>query len=644
MGQTPINVYKTLLSRKGSEGNHDRMAVDHPRNAKQVKNTIYTKRRNEKISRDEIFSLHELALQLDAFIWNITTYPDIMVFVGLPDIIRLSCSLLETSLKQKHPQLLSYDTTFQLGDFYLSVLVQRNTILENDPIYPVGFMLHERKCTIYHERFLQEVLGRLGMNSNKYKNIPIIVDREKAIVKALKKNFSHLSIAFCQVHMLRDVEFWIRKQKGGNDDVKVLKDHVEQLIDSPSPAEFNNRHENFSKALSESFKHYFEIHLKHDIQCHLVSYITQKFPAFEGKSATNNISESMNKMIRNQTEWKELPLDAMVLSLYYMQTYFINEFERAKCGLGNYNPKTSYYVPQKGCKIPVAPFYPLEDIIKRVKSNMDVTPCTVEKRTSLQMSQKSLAHCVVEMDFVSFHPHLKVFLVKSPRNDNVYTVKFTSKGPVCVFPSTGKCYHILAVEMTTNIFLPTKTTYSLSQMRKNARGREKKSGRKQPRAKDYNYSLDAAPDSLLSLMEEPSNLQDTMTAHHSSSYITEDEELSQKNTAELTHHVTSTPTSKTANHSLWLTIDMCIPDWSTVSDQYKSLSPTMWLEDVVIDQALLAFINISKRAHSVAAFPTYIFQFATNNVFAPVLRFSAANKVLNCDVFLIPFNTDVVGS
>ena len=64
---------------------------------------------------------------------------------GMPEIIDLARTNLVEAIKFSYPQILSYDTTFQMGDFCVSVLVMRNTSLVNDPVFPVGFMMHERK-------------------------------------------------------------------------------------------------------------------------------------------------------------------------------------------------------------------------------------------------------------------------------------------------------------------------------------------------------------------------------------------------------------------------------------------------------------------------------------------------------------------
>ena len=48
-------------------------------------------------------------------------------------------------------QCLSYDTTFQLGDFYVLALFFRHIIFRENPCMPALFLIHERKFQQHHE-------------------------------------------------------------------------------------------------------------------------------------------------------------------------------------------------------------------------------------------------------------------------------------------------------------------------------------------------------------------------------------------------------------------------------------------------------------------------------------------------------------
>ncbi len=76
---------------------------------------IYSPRKDKlRLTHDALYNVHELAYDLEDFVKIITTYPDLIIICGLNKLITELKSILQTD--SECPQLLSYDTTFQLGD------------------------------------------------------------------------------------------------------------------------------------------------------------------------------------------------------------------------------------------------------------------------------------------------------------------------------------------------------------------------------------------------------------------------------------------------------------------------------------------------------------------------------------------------
>ncbi|XP_061655333.1 uncharacterized protein LOC133489966 [Phyllopteryx taeniolatus] len=448
----------------------EHMPVNFPHHLKQVQNATYATRSAQGISHDEMYSIHELAYQLPGFVWYISTFPDLLVFAGMPEMMDLAQDNLEEAVEFKYPQMLGYETTFQMGDFYVSVLTVRNTSLVDDPVFPVGFMLHERELMQHHEMFLHDILGKLRMGEEKFHSVPIAVGREKGIVEALKTRFPNISLVLCRNRVLHDIEYWVKKNGCTRDDIEVLKDQIEELINLRNRDEFEAHYSKFAAMWPKEFIKYFNQHLREDLS-NIAFFGTEQFDAFKHNGPTNNISESMHKMLKSQDEWKELPVDAMVLSFYYMQSFFLSEFQRARYGLGSYNLKRGVPVPLTDIDIPS--FVPLEDIVGKVKDHLRDEQSREHKNTKLSMFQTSLANTVVKMGLVSLTSSAGVFVVKSPWNETVHVVQNNPDGAECCCPSTGKCCHILAVEMATGMSLHIKRPYNLSQMRKRDRGRAK---------------------------------------------------------------------------------------------------------------------------------------------------------------------------
>ena len=115
----------------------------------QVCNMKHRSNEQNRISQDSMFNLHEIAYDLPQFVWFIQTYPDLLCACGIEEILdQLDRILL---IDPAIPQLLSYDTTFQLGDFYVSTLLFRHVIFKESPVIPALFLIHERKFQSVHE-------------------------------------------------------------------------------------------------------------------------------------------------------------------------------------------------------------------------------------------------------------------------------------------------------------------------------------------------------------------------------------------------------------------------------------------------------------------------------------------------------------
>jgi hypothetical protein len=104
---------------------------------------------SSKIGRDEFLALHELAYMIPGFVWTISTFPDLVVTCGL----QFMCDLVQKS----SIILMSYDTTFNPGDFHVSVLVAQVGSFVQQPVIPVAFVIHEKKFQSVHTEFLDKL-------------------------------------------------------------------------------------------------------------------------------------------------------------------------------------------------------------------------------------------------------------------------------------------------------------------------------------------------------------------------------------------------------------------------------------------------------------------------------------------------------
>jgi hypothetical protein len=295
-----------------------------PRNARQIKYYKEKTSTRTRIGSDAILNVHELAYAIPEFVWSVRTYPDLVVCFGLPEFIEIlhCCSVC----------LLSYDTTFNLGDFYLSVLVVRLTIEEEAPCIPIAFVLHERKFNTVHEEFFHQFNQRLKRTINAY----IVTDGEQAIVKAVKEKLPSWHMMTCWNHLLRDVEAWVKKHQGSSSDVIIYKGNIREILESSSVEQFASKEATLEPSWSEPFRLYYAEHLRSRLQTSYTGHLHEI--GLEVNSITNNMSESMNNVIKSFNGWRENTPDLCLLSLYRLQVYYKTQITRSELGFGPYTP------------------------------------------------------------------------------------------------------------------------------------------------------------------------------------------------------------------------------------------------------------------------------------------------------------------
>ena len=185
--------------------------------------------------------------------------------------------------------------------------------------------------------FLADIFEETGLASSK--NIPIITDREKDITDCLQTNFPILTNIYSTNYIIGDIKQWLQSS-GSKHDIKVLKDDIRRLIQYHTKEDFDSTYKVLSSTWSLPFVEYDKKHLYNDFIAHCCYFVTCKFAAFlKGLVVTNNISESMNYVIKCVSNHKEMPLDCIIIIFKQMQDMFYYEFLRALTKFGNFQLK-----------------------------------------------------------------------------------------------------------------------------------------------------------------------------------------------------------------------------------------------------------------------------------------------------------------
>ena len=170
---------------------------------------------------------------------------------------------------------------------------------------------------------------------------------------------------------------------------------------------------------------------------------------------TNNQAEGLNYVLKQLQEWKEAPVDCMLLALHYLQGYYQVEIARGHQGLGNYHlhPQFSTLLTTPPLLISEENVYCPEKIVEQIKESLNppsavepTVPSTSTSKPARQhLSQHERARRVLNENQISVDLKLHTFTVMGSTCPHVVTL-FPKE--TCSCPSTTQCYHILAAKIS----------------------------------------------------------------------------------------------------------------------------------------------------------------------------------------------------
>ena len=323
----PGLLYKEKISQQNSESVDTETEL--PRNLKQLQNLRVKYLDEKRISKDEFYNLHEIAFDIqNKFVQKVITIPDLVCVCGMKEVLSDADKAI---MLNETGQLLSYDTTFMLGDFYVSLLLFRHTIFVENPSIPALFLIHERKLFETHQVLFQEAVKVIP--SLKNSNCCLVTDKEQAIIKAVEAELPQIRRLQCWNHIFRDIRFWLRKRKAPMQEIAVYLDDVCQMFHFATEDEYDEKLEKYSKTWDSAFHQYYmkEIHPDSFLIGRWVLQPLNLYNPYSG--VTNNQSESFNKVIKEFQSWKEAPLDSFILAMYRLQLYYYNEIKRGLAGM-----------------------------------------------------------------------------------------------------------------------------------------------------------------------------------------------------------------------------------------------------------------------------------------------------------------------
>ena len=208
---------------------------------------------------------------------------------------------------------------------------------------------------------------------------------------------------------------------------------------------------------------------------------------------TNNTSESFNAVLHRLQKWKQVPLDVITVSLYYLSSYYHREITRSLHQCGRWELKDGFdFLKREPAIMPrLTPTWDPKDIVDKVSTSDSVTHLTQAMSDSSDSNNtaKSTTHFGLANEAVMSNR------VKAVGNGAWVELEVDGVTPraVRLFPketcscaSTITCFHITACRMMVELPPSLKCKINATELhrRKCHAVNKRPAGRKRPRKED----------------------------------------------------------------------------------------------------------------------------------------------------------------
>ena len=431
--------------------------VAKPKSSKQVANKQYNSRRNYDIDECEITSVLQMNNEIGRFVKHLSLLPSLKIILINNELASLWASMAA----DEGVSTLSIDTTYNLGDFYVTTVVGRHRYFEREPAFSVACLLHHRRDSSSHETLLKELKNKCPIiNSCK---VAMISDRERSIIKAIDTELPMAYKFVCWNHIFQDIKHWLKKNGGTSHDKTAYRSYILELLESKSDTEYEDRYEKAKLEWTQTFINYFDANLKDTIKKNHQGKLLDKNLYIQGSGITINISESMSAMYKRLSQYKELSIDKMTLAFYHLTCFYLHEINRGYRNIGDWVVKVmhkSKIIAKETPTLAIGSNSP-EEIVKIVKNKQKLVKVSKKGIKSWHTTKERMAKFLVNDGRVHLDCKTGTFLVDG---FNKKRQAVLLNPPSCSCSVDKCCIHILAARMSIrqDTPVPKKPSFTLS--------------------------------------------------------------------------------------------------------------------------------------------------------------------------------------
>lgn len=461
-----------------------------------------------KFCQEEVCNLVEMTHDLQDYIHMFFLVPEVGVVLAHRAMLHEFRSVLSTPTQQ--PQLLSYNITEKIGNYFVSPLLFKHTLFSEAPVMPVAFLIHESKSQYAQGMFMSfmakevpEMIGALFVTSG-----------EENVLKAMQNKLPQVWHLCGWRQVQASVRRWLKQQGATDVGCRSHLTQFKELLMCATEAEYKRRLEEFTQKWSDSFVEYYKQKIHPVVSHYAGRWILEPLGVYNGYTGvTTNHCQGFDTLLQTFVDRQESAIESFALAFYYLQSYFNNEIQRSFAGVGNYNLLNTFdslRIRSEGMQLQhsYAPGEILEKMMEQKKqeegpslnqgvssgveegkverqglldSSIDSLTTTQQSTNnsrnktkngikvnkangSIALCQMARARQVLENHKLVYNEQAKTFIVQG--NSGPYEIKLFPKA-VCTCPVKKQCYHILAVKLYMGIDVKPSKRMSLTQLKRN---------------------------------------------------------------------------------------------------------------------------------------------------------------------------------
>nr|CAH0105367.1 unnamed protein product [Daphnia galeata] len=315
----------------------ERSINDSPKEKKQIRNTPKVHRKipskAERSSHDVADAIYNLYSCETDFVSDFQIAPYLLIICFDKNTV----SELREFIKRDDltTQCLTYDTTFAIGELYLSVLTFRQPEFEDNPVIPLMYMIYERDVPEVHNTFFMRFAEAVPEFSTPQRMI-ITSNEEVAITNAIAKHCPDVPRLRCWQHALQNIKlklqiFNITERQ----EVQQYESDFIRLLNQDSAGKYKSLlAQMYLKRWKKEFSDYFDMAIDPDMN-RMGAWALRPFGiSLQTATSSESFSGIMKRL--SETNWNKSSVDLLASSLLKITDFFNVRVARSRYRLADY--------------------------------------------------------------------------------------------------------------------------------------------------------------------------------------------------------------------------------------------------------------------------------------------------------------------